>query len=152
MPQMQSLLVLLQREQQKRDQAQSALHQANDAARRAREQHAQLLAYRAEYEGRWSAQFHQGGTIEILACYRSFMLRLDQAVAMQARQAELATAQLEPLRRALLECERRVASVRKLLDRRLAERAQAGRQLEQKQTDEQAQRMHWQAMLRATPQ
>jgi flagellar FliJ protein len=142
---MQSLQILLLREQQQRDQAQAALRRADDAARRAREQHAQLLAYRSEYESRWSAQFNQGGRIEILACYRSFMQRLDQAVAMQSRQAGLAAAQLEPLRLALLECERRVASVRKLIDRRLAERAHAGRQHEQKQTDELAQRMRWPA-------
>jgi flagellar FliJ protein len=143
MPQMQSLMVLLQCEQQQRDLAQSALRQAENAARRAADQHAQLLAYRAEYEGRWSAQFNLGGTVEILACYRSFMQRLDQALALQERQATLSAAQIGPARRVLLECERRVASVRKLLDRRLAERAHVGRQREQKQTDELAQRMHW---------
>ena len=140
---LESLQLLMQREQQLSDEAQAALRQAGDAARHARGQHRQLLAYRGEYEARWSAQFHQGSTMDILRCYRSFMQRLDQAVAMQARQAELAEHQQAQARQALLACERRVASVRKLIERRGAELAQAGRRREQKHTDEQAQRMRW---------
>jgi len=135
--------MLMQREQQQCDQAQSALQRADESARRAQQQCEQLLAYRGEYEARWSAQFHQGGTMDILMCYRSFMQRLDQAVAMQKRQAEMAERQRLQARQVLMECERRLASVRKLLERRLAELAQLGRQREQKQTDEQAQRMRW---------
>jgi flagellar FliJ protein len=148
MPEKKSLQVLLQREQQQRDLATSALRQAEDAVRRTRDQWQQLVDCRGEYEGRWSAQFNQGGTIEIMRCYRSFMLRLDQAVALQSRQAELAAAQLDQARAALLESERRLASVRKLLDRRLAEQAHTGRQREQKQTDELAQRMRWRVTQR----
>jgi flagellar FliJ protein len=143
MQRMQSLQLLMQREQQRCDQAQSAMRRADDTARRAREQREQLIAYRGEYEARWTAQFHQGGTMDILLCYRSFMQRLDQAVAMQTRQATLAETQRAQARQLLMESERRVASVRKLLERRLAELAHAGRQREQKQTDEQAQRMRW---------
>jgi flagellar FliJ protein len=140
---MQSLQVLMQREQQQCDQAQSGLRRAEDTAHRAREQREQLLTYRSEYEARWTAQFHQGGTMDILMYYRSFMQRLDQAVAMQTRQAEISELQLDQARRELLECERRLASVRKLIERRAAELAHAGRQRDQKQTDEQAQRMRW---------
>jgi flagellar protein FliJ len=140
---LQSLQVLLQREQQHCDLAQAALRRANDLARSARAQHEQLLAYRGEYQARWSAQFNQGGTIDILRCYRSFMQRLDQAVVQQTRQAELSELQLAQARRELMESERRLASVRKLIERRAAEIAHAGRQREQKQTDEQAQRMRW---------
>jgi flagellar protein FliJ len=143
MQRLQSLQVLMQREQQRCDQAQSALRRADDAARRAREQRDQLLAYRGEYQARWTAQFHQGGTMDILMCYRSFMQRLDQAVTLQTRQAELSELQLAQARRELMESERRVASVRKLIERRAAELAHAGRQRDQKQTDEQAQRMRW---------
>ena len=140
---LESLQLLMQRERQLSDEAQSALRRADDAARRARDQHRQLLAYRGEYEARWSAQFHRGGTMDILRCYRSFMQRLDQAVAMQARQAELAERQHAQARQTLLECERRLASLRKLAERRSAELAQAGRRREQKHSDEQAQRMRW---------
>ena len=81
--------------------------------------------------------------MDILLCYRSFMQRLDQAVALQTRQAELAELHLAQARHELMESERRLASVRKLIERRAAEIAHAGRQREQKQTDEQAQRMRW---------
>ena len=139
----QSLQLLLQREQQQCDQAQSALQRADEAARRARQQCEQLLAYRSEYQARWSAQFHRGGTMDILQCYRSFMQRLDQAVAMQTHQAELAERHRAQAQQQLLLCERRAASVRKLLQRRLAELAHVDRQREQKHNDEQAQRMRW---------
>jgi len=143
MPRHPTLNLLLEREQRHCDQAQAALQRADATARQAHEQRTQLVGYRHDYEARWSAQFRRGGTIDILQCYRSFMQRLDQAVAMQAHQAELAERQLAHARQQLLECERRVASVRKLLERRAAELAQAGRQREQKLIDEQAQRMHW---------
>lgn len=138
-----SLQLLLQREQQLCDAAQAALQRSGDMARRAREQHQQLLGYRGDYEARWSAQFHQGGTIDLLRCYRSFMQRLDQAVAMQARQADAAERQAAQARDELLECERRLAAVRKLIERRSAELRHAGRRREQKHSDEQAQRMRF---------
>lgn len=146
-PSLEPLQLLMQREQQHCDQAQAALQRAGEAAGRARLQHEQLLAYRGQYEERWTQQFAQGGSMDLLHCYRSFMLRLDQALAMQARQVELAERQCEHARQALLECERRAASVRKLMERRLAELAQAGRQRDQKLSDEQAQRMRWQGTL-----
>jgi len=145
MQRLQSLQVLMQREQHLCDLAQSALQRATEAALRAGEQRDQLLAYRGEYQARWTGQFSQGSTIDILQCYRSFMQRLDQAVTMQTRQAELAQVHLAQARRELLDAERRVASVRKLLERRAAEQAHAGRQRDQKLSDEQAQRMRWHA-------
>jgi len=145
MQRMQSLQVLMQREQHRCDLAQSALQRAGEVARHAGEQREQLIAYRSEYQARWTGQFSRGATMDILQCYRSFMQRLDQAVAMQTRQAEQAELRLAQARRELLEAERRVASVRKLMERRVAEMAQVGRQREQKLSDEQAQRMGWHA-------
>jgi flagellar FliJ protein len=144
----QSLELLMQRAQARCDQAVLALQRSSEAADQARLQHEQLLDYRAEYEARWSAQFQQGGTMDILLHYRSFMQRLDQALQMQARQAAQAEARLAQARHELLDSERRVASVRKLLERRQAELAHAGRRREQKQTDELAQRMRWQSSQR----
>lgn len=140
---MQSLQLLMQREQQQCDQAQAALRRADEAARRATEQQQQLLAYRADYEARWTAQFRGGSTMDILLHYRSFMQRLEQAVAMQTRQADAAQRHQAQARQQLLDCERRVASVRKLLERHAGELARLGRQREQKLSDEQAQRMRW---------
>lgn len=138
---MQSLQMLMQREQHGCDLAQSALQRAGELARHAGEQRDQLIAYRGDYQTRWAGQFSRGATMHILQCYRSFMLRLDQAVALQTRQAEQAELRLAQARQDLLEAERRVASVRKLIERRVAEMAHVGRQREQKLSDEQAQRM-----------
>ena len=141
---MNSLQLLLDQAQQQSDMAQSALRQAEEQARRSRTQHEQLLGYRAEYEARWSSQFRQGSTMDILMHYRSFMQRLDQALALQLRQAQQAESHCAQARERLVDCERRVASVRKLMERRRAELTQAGQRREQKATDEQAQRMRWQ--------
>jgi flagellar FliJ protein len=141
------LQLLMQREQQHCDQAKAALRAADQTAERAQRQHEQLVVYRGEYEARWSGQFAQGSSMDILQCYRSFMQRLDQALALQARQVQLAERQREQARQQLLDCERRAASVRKLIERRLAELALSGRRREQKLTDEQAQRLRWQASL-----
>lgn len=140
---LQALQLLLQHEQQQSDQATLALRRADEASQRARQQHDQLLAYRDEYHARWSAQLRSGSAIAIVLHYRSFMQRLDQAVTLQTRQTELAERQRAQARQQLLECERRAASVRKLLERRGAELAQLARQREQKFSDEQAQRRRW---------
>ena len=137
------LQLLMQREQQQCEQAQAALRDADQTAQRARQQHEQLATYRGEYETRWSRQFAQGASMDILQCYRSFMQRLDQALALQARQVQVAERQREQARQQLLDSERRAASVRKLIERRLAELAVGGRRREQKLTDEQAQRLRW---------
>ncbi len=143
MESMRSLQLLLQHEQRQCDEAQAVLLRADQAARRAHEQRDQLVAYRGEYEARWSAQFRSGSAVQIVLHYRSFMQRLDQAVTMQTRQADAAERHRAQARRSLLDCERRLAAVRKLLERRGAELARLGRQREQKLTDEQAQRMRW---------
>lgn len=148
--QLQSLQTLQNREQQERDQAMGALRNAERLAQRATEQAQQLLDYRGEYEARWKAQFHRSGTMEIMACYRSFMQRLDQAVSQQARQVELARQHVDQCRAELLERERKLASVRKLLDRRVEEGRQSTQRREQKHNDDLAQRMHAHAATRGT--
>ncbi|HPO19740.1 MAG TPA: flagellar export protein FliJ [Rubrivivax sp.] len=141
----QSLQLLLQHEQRQTDQALLALRRADEANDRAAAQREQLHGYRNEYEARWSQRLRAGSPVAIVLHYRSFMQRLDQAVAMQSRQAEVTERHAAQARQRLLDCERRVASVRKLLERRGAELAQRSRQLEQKASDEQAQRRRWRA-------
>ena len=137
---MQSLNTLLEREEAERDAALAALHAARQQAEGARAQSAQLLAYRADYEGRWSKQFARQGAIEIVQCYHGFTQRLEQAIVQQQRVAEHALAQLEHARALLQACELRVASVRKLIERRVQAQERVAARREQKQTDEAAQR------------
>lgn len=145
---LQSLQLLLQHEQGQTDQAMLALRQADEASAQARTQRDQLLAYRDEYAARWAAQLRSGSTMAILLHYRSFMQRLDQAVTLQSRQAELAERHAVHARQQLLDGERRMASVRKLIERRGAELALGSQRREQKHSDEQAQRRRWHSTQR----
>jgi flagellar FliJ protein len=135
---MQSLTLLLEREESERDAALAALNDARRQAEGARVQAAQLLTYRADYEGRWSKQFARQGAIEIVQCYHAFTQRLEQAIVQQQRVAEHALAQLEHARALLQACELRVASVRKLIERRVRDVALVGERRDQRSTDEQA--------------
>jgi flagellar FliJ protein len=142
---MTALHTLLARAEAERDQIQAACRRADEQAHRAQAQAVQLQAYRGEYQARWAGQFSRQGAIEIVHCYQSFMLRLDEAMAQQQRQVEAMQAQCQRLRQALLAAELRVASVRKLLERRQNEQRCARERQEQRQTDETAQQIRWRA-------
>ncbi len=139
---MSSLDTLLQRDTLQRDQAQALLRQAEDEVQRAERQATQLRRYRDEYQARWASEFGQGRTMQILLCYRSFMQRLDQAVQQQSQHTEQAQLKVQHARQLLLQRERQLASVLKMIERQCAEQQRAGRRHEQKQIDELAQRMH----------
>ena len=139
---MQSLDTLLQRETLQRDQAQMLLRQVEDAAQRAERQAQQLRDYRGQYQVRWASEFANGSTMQLMLCYRSFMQRLDKAVQQQAQTTEQAQHKVAHARQLLLQRERQLASVLKMIERQCAEQQRAGRRHEQKQIDEIAQRMH----------
>ena len=141
---MHTLSTLLGQAESARDEAQAALRAASQAATRAEAQWRQLVDYRGEYEQRWAAQFSRQAAIEIVLCYRNFMERLEQAVAQQRRVCEHAEAQVVHSRERLAAHEMQVASVRKLIERRLQDLQARQRRLDQKRDDEAGQR----AMLR----
>jgi flagellar protein FliJ len=140
---MSALHTLLTQAEAERDQARAALRRAEDQLTRLRAQAEQLHAYRGEYQQRWGGQFAQGGAIEIVHCYQSFMQRLDEALVQQRQQSEAAAALAERQRAVLLATEMRVASVRKLLERRQIELRRVQDRREQRQNDETAQQLHW---------
>jgi flagellar FliJ protein len=138
-----ALHTVLERAEAERDLALAALRRAEEQARRAQAQAEQLLSYRGETQQRWSSQFGRRGEIEIVQCYRSFMTRLDEAIGQQNGQAAATGTHCERLRERLAAAEVRVASVRKLIERRLAEHGRALARHEQRQSDEAAQQQHW---------
>jgi flagellar protein FliJ len=142
---MNTLLTVLKQAEGERDQAVAALRRAEAQARRVQEQADQLHSYRADYQQRWTTQFSQRGTMDIVQCYQSFMQRLDEALAQQTQAAESADATVLRLRQQALAAETRVASVRKLMERRQAEQRRADDRREQRQTDDTAQQILWQA-------
>ena len=142
---MQPLLALLGQAERERDTCFAQREHAAGAHAAALAQAGQLHAYRADYQSRWALQFARAGQIEVVRCYQGFMDRLTQAVDQQARIAEHAGSQLERARALLLEQEQRVASVRKLIERRVHENRLLADRRDQKQTDEFAARAAWHA-------
>ena len=121
-----------------RDQAMTALFRATEGARRLRTQSQQLLAYRDEYQQRWTAQFRQLAAIEVVTSYQQFVARLDQALEQLCRQTMDAEREEVLARGLLIERETRVASVRKLIERRLHAHAQKLGRQDQRQSDDTA--------------
>lgn len=136
-----TLELLRERAALERDRLTGELRHAEEVALRMRRQGEQLVAYRAEYVQRWSSQFARGGAIEIVHCYQSFMQRLDEALEQQQAKIEAAGRQAEAQRQALVQAELRVASVRKLIERRRAEFQRESQRREQRVADETAQQL-----------
>ncbi|MBB3196518.1 flagellar export protein FliJ [Roseateles terrae] len=137
---LQALTVLLERAEAERDEALRFLQDAERRSQAARLQHDQLSQYRSDYQSRWKQEFAQRTTIQILGCYQNFGGRLDQAIGQQAGVADFADQRLDAARRVLQERELRVASVRKLIERRRADALRTQMRQEQRTTDEQAAR------------
>lgn len=137
---LQTLALLLERAEAERDQALAQLQDLRRQAEAAQAQAEQLGNYRNEYQQRWGQQFARGATIDIVGCYQSFGLRLDQAIEHQGMVARHSDARVERAESTLREQELRVASIRKLLERRRFEIARKVERQEQKTTDEQAAR------------
>lgn len=130
------LHTLLEREQAARDAALVEKGRADDQLRRARVQADQLALHRAETIARWNAQSRQPASVEMLHTYRSFLQRLDQALAHQELMVARLQAQVERAREALVAAEMRVASVRKLIERRTHEAHATLEQREQRASDD----------------
>ena len=140
---LQALMALLAQTERERDVAMADAQRAAQAHLAAEAQAEQLLTYRREYEQRWGAQFRNEGKMELVNCYRGFVERLSQAVEQQQRIAQHAATQVERTRDTLLQHEVRVASVRKLIERRAKELRLSADRLEQKATDEFGARAAW---------
>src|ERR1700761_29550 len=135
------LKTLLEREQKRRDEQMAAVRNAVANAEAQQQQADGLSGYRSEYCAKWSAQFQQAATIEILRSYHGFLSRLDQAIAQQASVVEHARRMGEAQRQRLVEREIRVATVERLIQRREALLAKAADRRDQKNLDELAQRL-----------
>ena len=81
----QTLGILLERATGQRDEAQRALQDLLGRAEQARAQHGQLTDYLGEYQQRWSQQFAQAGTMDIVTCYQNFRGRLYSSMHPDAR-------------------------------------------------------------------
>ena len=137
------LQTLLDQAERQRDAALAASLAAEEAARRLRLQAEQLHAYRSDYHERRPTRAGRSSPIELLHCHRDFMQRLDQAMQQQEVQLQGAEVRVLQLRTALLAHETRVASVRKLIERRAQEGRLAAARLEQRRGDDAAVQRLW---------
>jgi flagellar FliJ protein len=131
---------MLRHAESARDRARVQCERARNAERSAADQAQALQAYRDDYQQRWRAEFGRGGTMPIVLCYQSFMARLTQAIEQQRQLLQQLFAGRTRAEAVLLECERKVASTRKLIERRLAEQQQVAARRERKHDDELAAR------------
>jgi flagellar FliJ protein len=134
-----ALQALLNQAERERDQALAALAQAEQQAQRLQQQAEQLHQYRGELRGRHPAGGGQAAPIGQLRVHQGFSGRLEEAIDQQHLQRLAALDGVERRRQALLALELRVASVRKLLQRRQLAQHQLQARREQRQTDETAQ-------------
>jgi flagellar protein FliJ len=135
------LKTLLEREQKRRDEQMANVRTAVANAQAQQQQADGLGSYRTEYCRKWSAQFQQAATIEILRSYQGFLSRLDQAITQQQSVLEHAHRMVEAHRQRLVEREIRVATVERLIQRREAMLAKVADRRDQKNLDELAQRL-----------
>ena len=139
----QALATLLEHAEHQRDEALAKLMQAEDTARSMLAQTEQLRNYRGEYAARSPARGGRSAPIELLRCHLAFMQRLEQALAQQQAVAESAEHHAVGLRQALVALETRVASVRKLMERRGQAQQRVADQQEQRHSDEASQQRAW---------
>jgi flagellar FliJ protein len=147
-----ALQTLLEHAERQRDTARAALLQSEQATLRLQQQAEQLQAYLAEYELRDPTRGGRSAPIELLRCHIGFVQRLQQAQAQQRGQLQAAEARAARQRQALLVLETRVASVRKLLERRDHDQRRAADRVEQRHSDEAAMQRAWRDRAEAQAQ
>jgi flagellar FliJ protein len=152
MPMSQALTTLLEIAQRQRDEALSTLLRAEELVRRMRLQSEQLIAYRDDYRARNPAMGGRSAPIELLRSHEAFMVRLQQALTQQQQQQQAAEASGAEARASLLVLETRVASVRKLLERREEDqRLKSARQDQRRSDDAASMRNPWRSTSSMLP-
>jgi len=146
-----SLALLLAKAERERDEALAEQFRAEAARRAAVTQAEQLVAYRRDYERRWSAEFCREGKIELVRCYQGFMQRMTHAVEQQERIAAHTAVHAERAEAIVRGHELRVAALKKLVERRLRERDVVAARREQKESDDRAVRASWNRLTAPGP-
>jgi flagellar protein FliJ len=137
----QSLFVVLEQAKSSRDHAFMLLESSRKILEDARYKLNSLHNFRQQYEERWQGQFRLAGGMEIVRCYQDFMARLTSAVDEQAKRVDHLQRDHEMRRTDLLECERKLSAVEKLIERRQQEMLVSTMRKEQRDTDEMATRL-----------
>jgi flagellar protein FliJ len=131
-----TLATLLEQAESQRNVALAAFNQARSRRDEARTQAQDLQAYCDDYGARWQQQFQRGAALEVVRSYHQFAQRLDMAIAQQAHALAVCEQALARANDMLAAHELRVASVRKLIDRRRQEARRGLEQREQRAADD----------------
>ena len=120
----------------KRDEAGKHLVQAQRACLFAQGQLDQLESYAADSEARWTTAAQISMTPELLQHHYQFMGRLRDAIGLQNGVITDLNRQLDAARQQALNAEFRLAGLRKVMSKKLADIAVTTARREQKQMDE----------------
>lgn len=142
-----TLQLLVEQSERERDTRLGRLRQAEQALQLAEAQATQLADYREDYRRRAPALNGRGAHIELVRCHHGFMQRLDQAIEQQRATLHHHRQNASAQREALLECEMRLAALRRLQQQRAGQAAHRAARQDQRQGDEVALRL---AMRRRT--
>lgn len=135
---LQSFIVAIQLAERRRDAARQAVLNLQNARAAAQGQLDQLQGYAQETQGRWGASEGRVMQPVVLQHHHQFMGRLEHAIGLQGQVVRTQDQRVAGARQTLLQAELRLASLRKVLERRQAELALAQQRREQKATDERA--------------
>lgn len=133
-----SLAVAVEVASRKRDDARQVLQDVLAAQQAARSQLDQLEDYARETQARWGMKADTAVKPEVMYHHYQFMERLGHAAGMQSGVVGEHATRVETARRSLLEAELRLASLRKVMDKRRHDLDMAEMRRDQKQTDERA--------------
>lgn len=122
----------------RRDAASQAMAQAQARQIAAQQQMEQLKSYANDTEQRWASQAQICALPELMRHHYQFMERLGQAILMQEGVVAEQARWVALARKALLEADLRVETLRRLLRNKEAEAAQVQQRREQRQMDEMA--------------
>lgn len=120
----------------RRDQALAELQRLRKAHAFANSQMAQLEQYAGETEQRWTRNAQVSTTPELMHHHYQFMARLQQAISLQTNVIAGSSRAVQLSEQRLLQAEFRLASLKLVLTKRLAEVEKQKQRQEQKLTDE----------------
>lgn len=120
----------------KREQALAELQKARKALGFAQSQMGQLDQYAGETEQRWTRNAQAGTTPELMHHHYQFMARLQQAISLQTNVILGSSRSVQLAEQRMLQAEFRLASLKLVLSKRLADLEKTRQRQEQKMTDE----------------
>ena len=137
-----ALSVAVEVAERQRDEARKVLQDTLAAQQAARAQLDQLQDYARETEARWGMKADSTVKPEVMFHHYHFMGRLDHAAGLQSGVVDDHAQRVALAQQQLRDAEVRLASLRKLLEKRQMEALQAQARRDQKMTDERAALRH----------